>query len=125
MARQGAGLAAEFRQQQGPPSVGAHFEAAEVDMLRLDIGIGILEPARGGVPYPARLHGLEVAVEVLGVVLAPALVEQGVQHDAGVVVQVPEGLLAVIRKKFRRRSLGSSWKGTSLPPMVGMAVSRR
>jgi len=56
-------------------------------MLALNIGVPCLEPAGGGIPHPGGIQLLAKTIQGVGVVLAPALVEDGVENDAGVVVK--------------------------------------
>ena len=72
------GVAAKFREDQGPFGVGVELDLFEVDVLALHVAFFFCKPARGGVKDPGGILALAKCEDSVGVVLPPALVEDGV-----------------------------------------------
>ena len=70
-----------------------HAQGPEVDVQALHVALFLPEPAGGGVDEAARVQGPQPVIGFVGAELSPALVEDGPEADAGVLVQGPHRLL--------------------------------
>ena len=87
--------AALAEEQEFPRPRPLQHPAAEVDVLALHVPLLLGKPAGRADKEPGGIRPLQQAADPVGVVLAPALVENRPAHNAGVVLQMGHGVQAV------------------------------
>ena len=84
-------IAAAFGQEHGSLS-GMQPLVAKVDMYAVHVRLPGNEPSAGGIVEPGGILRFQPSVELVSVELPPALVENGIADDTGVIIQMHLGL---------------------------------
>ena len=81
------GVAAEFRKHEGAVGVGLQVELFEIDVLACNIAFFFDKPTRRCVPDSCGIKRFESLIVSVGIELPPALVEDRIVADRGVIIE--------------------------------------